>query len=94
MVLVNFVFDEVLKGETFGRSHKFNMFIIVNTFAYIMTNTVTDILLTYGEYSNIPEEFRPIYNMKNEFLNIIKGKRKTSLIAGTSQVDNQQPRPF
>ena len=74
--LVNFVFDEVLKGETFGRSHKFNMFIIVNTFAYIMTNTVTDILLTYGEYSNIPEEFRPIYNMKNEFLNIIKGNVK------------------
>ena len=36
--------------------------------AYVLTQVVTDILLTYGEYSNVPEEFRPIYNMKNEFL--------------------------
>lgn len=63
--LVHFIFDHVLQGETFGRSARNNMFIIINTLAYVLTAAVQDILLTYGEYSNIPEEFRPIYNMKN-----------------------------
>ena len=67
--IVNFIFDTVVKGESFGRTKRYNMFIVVNTLAFILTNAVTDELLTYGEYSNIPEEFRPIYNMKNEFLN-------------------------
>lgn len=81
--LVNFIFDEVLMSSSFGRSNRNNMFIIVNTFAYVMTEAVTDILLTYGEYSNIPEEFRPIYNMKNEFLfdRLIIGNTKKRYIS-------------
>lgn len=60
--------DKVIKGVTFGRPIVNNIYICVNMLAYVLTEAVTDILLTYGEYSNVPEEFRPIYNMKNEFL--------------------------
>ena len=65
--IVNYTFDNVIKGQTFGRDIRNNEFILVNILCYVLTAVVTDILLTYGEYSNIPEEYRPIYNMKNEF---------------------------
>lgn len=42
-------------------------FIIVNTIAYILTQVITDTLLRYGECANVPEEYRPIFNMKNEY---------------------------
>ena len=45
-------------------------FILINTLTYALTELVTDVLLYYGECSNIPEEFRPRFNMKNEFLKI------------------------
>ena len=86
---VDFIMDEIIKGDDFGRSKMNNIFICVNMLAYILTEAVTDILLTFGEYSNIPEEFRPIYNMKNE---LRVSSFKTSLIAGNSYKDNQQPR--
>lgn len=41
-------------------------FILINTITYTLTEVITDILLKYGECSNIPEEFRPRFNMKNE----------------------------
>lgn len=65
---IDFIMDKVIKGVTFGRPIVNNIYICVNMLAYVLTEAVTDILLTYGEYSNVPEEFRPIYNMKNEFL--------------------------
>ena len=34
---------------------------------YVITEAIERIMLYYGEMSNIPEEFRPRYNMKNEF---------------------------
>ena len=69
---IEYILDEVIRGDSFGRSELNNVFICVNMLAYVLTEVVTDILLTYGEKSNIPEEFRPIYNMKNEFLNKLK----------------------
>lgn len=66
--IVEFLMDDVVRYETFGRDFTNNIFICINMLAYIITDAVTDILLTYGEYSNVPEEFRPLYNMKNEFL--------------------------
>ena len=78
---VDFIMDEIIKGDTFGRSKMNNIFICVNMLAYVLTEAVTDILLTFGEHSNIPEEFRPIYNMKNE---LSVSSFKTSLIAGNS----------
>ena len=65
--LVYFIMDDVIKGRQFGRSIRNNNFICINMICYLLTSAVTDILLTYGEYSNVPEEFRPIFSMKNEF---------------------------
>lgn len=53
--------------EPYGKPKENEEFIIINTIAYILTAVSTSILLYYGELSNVPEEFRPFYNMKNEF---------------------------
>lgn len=42
-------------------------FILINTITYTLTDVITDTLLYYGKCSNIPEEYRSRYNMKNEF---------------------------
>lgn len=52
----------------YGRPSSNNEFIAVNIVTYFITNAVTDILLSYGKMSNIPEEYRKYYNMKNEFM--------------------------
>ena len=81
--IIDFIMDKVIKGNTFGREHMNNIFICVNMLAYVLTEAVTDILLTFGKASNIPEEFRPIYNMKNEFLmtRLIIGNTKKRYIS-------------
>jgi hypothetical protein len=80
---VDYIFDNIIKDQTFNRSYRNNIFICINMLAFVLTEAVTDILLTYGEYSNIPEEFRPIYNMKNEFLflRLVIGKTKKRYIS-------------
>lgn len=65
--VVNYLFDNVIK-DSYGRTKEQNGFIVINMLCYMLTSAVTDILLTYGEHSNIPEEFRPIYSMKNEYM--------------------------
>ena len=81
--ICNFILKEVVNGRTFRRSKENNDFIIVNMMAYLLTNAVTDILLYYGEKSNIPEDYRPIYNMKNEFYfsRLLIGKTKKRYIS-------------
>ena len=78
---VNYTLNHVLTSN-YGREKMNNVFIAVNTITYIITKVVTDILLLYGKYANIPEEYRPSLNMKNE---LTKGSYKTSLIAGTNK---------
>lgn len=65
--ICNFILDEVTERQSYGRSKENNDFIVINMMAFMLTNAVTDILLFYGEESNIPEDYRPIFNMKNEF---------------------------
>jgi len=81
--VIDYIMDDVVKNETFGRDFVNNIFICVNMLAYVLTEAVTDILLNFGEHSNIPEEYRPIYNMKNEFLflKLIIGKTKKRYIS-------------
>ena len=81
--LVHFIKDEVVQGRTFGRSVANNDYICVNMIAYVLTSAVTDTLLTFGKFANIPEEYRPIYNMKNEFLfnRLIIGETKKRYIS-------------
>ena len=66
-IFINWILDNVVKGETFGRDFEHNSFILVNTITYVITEAIEKIMLYYGEMSNIPEEFRPRYSMKNEF---------------------------
>ena len=81
--LVDFIDDTIIKGETFGRNEENNMFIMINTLTYILTAAITDHLLLYGKFANIPEEYRPLYNMKNEFYFsiLVIGKAKKRYIS-------------
>lgn len=81
--VVNFIIKTILTESDFGRDYAKNTYIIVNTLTYSITDAVNDILLTYGEHSNIPEEYRPRYNMKNEFFFslLIIGKAKKRYIS-------------
>lgn len=63
---MNYCIDNLMQGS-YGRSFDDNIFIAINTITYIITEVVTDILLYYGECSNVDEEIRPRFNMKNEF---------------------------
>lgn len=81
--IVDFIFDEIVKGETFGRDFENNVYICVNMLAYILTDAVSHILATFGEHSYIPEDYRPIFAMKNEFFfrKLIIGKTKKRYIS-------------
>lgn len=43
-------------------------YIIINMMCYNITSMISKVLWKYCEHSNIPKEFRPNINMKNEFL--------------------------
>lgn len=81
--LINYIMDEIVGSNTFGRDREHNEFIAINTITYTITNAIEDMLLYYGECSNIPEEERPRFNMKNEFYNslLIIGKAKKRYIS-------------
>lgn len=81
--LINFIYRDVVKGETFGRDKEHNDFIIVNTITYVITDTIADMFMYYGECANIPEEYRERFNMKNEFFNtlLVIGKTKKRYIS-------------
>ena len=63
---VAFTKSNIMKGD-YGREDINNVFIAVNTITYVITTVVQDILQYYGEHSNIPEDYRGSFNMKNEF---------------------------
>ena len=65
--LINFIFDEVLGGTKYVITDDSSIFKCVNTLAYVVSSEIADMLLYYGENSNIPEEFRSLFGMKNEF---------------------------
>lgn len=59
--------QEELMESDYGRNAFDNIFIAINSITYIITSVVTDTLLYYGKCSNVSEEHRPRYAMKNEF---------------------------
>lgn len=80
---VNYCNDHILESD-YGRDKEHNIFIMVNTLTYTITSVVKDILEVYGEHSNIPEDFRSKFNMKNEFYFtklVIGNKKKRYLSA-------------
>lgn len=66
--IVDWIRDNVLCGNNYGRNSMYNDFILVNTITYFITSAAKDVLDTYSRYSNIPEDQIGILNMKNEFL--------------------------
>lgn len=80
---INYLFDEILGDNDFGREYMNNVFIAVNSITYVITNVVEDILLRYGECSNVEEKWRPRFNMKNEFFfsKLIIGNAKKRYIS-------------
>jgi hypothetical protein len=82
-IFIRWILENIVKGETFGRDHEHNSFILVNMITYVITEAIEKIMLYYGEMSNIPEEFRPRYSMKNEFFMslLVIGKTKKRYIS-------------
>lgn len=79
---VKFCYNEILE-EDYGRDEEHNNFIIINTMAYFITNAVAGVLNNYGIHSNIPDDFRGRFSMKNEFYfnRLIIGKKKKRYIS-------------
>lgn len=82
-ILAEWINDNIIKGETFGRDDEHNSFVLVNSITYVITEAIKDILLYYGEMSNVPEEYRYRFSMKNEFFMplLIIGKSKKRYIS-------------
>lgn len=80
---VNFIIDTFMDDNLYGRDFQKNIFIIINMITYSITTVVEDILNLYGIHSNIPKEYRPRFNMKNEFMfsKLIIGKAKKRYIS-------------
>ena len=93
--LVQFFKDKVLQG-TYNRSEENNRFIIINALAYFITSTVTDTLLEYGKHSYIPEDFRPRFNMKNEFYfsKLVIGRKKKRYISAIKLREGNLLEPY
>lgn len=69
--IIRFLIDRYFPNKErfhYGRNFQNNIYISINMITYFITEAVTDILLSYGKYANIPEEYRSLYNMKNEFM--------------------------
>ena len=81
--LINYLFDDVVKGKSYGRDYEHNVFIVVNSITYVITDAIYKMLIFYGKSANIPEEFRPVFNMKNEFFNslLVIGNAKKRYIS-------------
>lgn len=74
---MEYCLSNLLRSD-YGRSRWNNIFIAINTMAYIITAVVSDVLIFYGLMSNVAEEYRPRYSMKNEFFfaNLVMAKVK------------------
>lgn len=81
--VVNYIFDNIVKGETFGREFINNEFIVVNMMTFLITTAVTKILYTYSCKCNIPEDYRGLLAMKSEFFfkKLVIGKTKKRYIS-------------
>lgn len=81
--LIDFIFDEVVRDNSYGRDFEHNAFITVNTITFVITDAISKMLIHYGKFANVPEEYRPRFNMKNEFFNtlLIIGKAKKRYIS-------------
>ena len=66
--LALFILQDVLDNNDFGRDYKNNVFIVTNLIANLLSDVIEDALDNYGLHSNIDDEHRGRYRMKNEFM--------------------------
>lgn len=79
---VEYCKTSIMKSN-YGRDDMDNVFIAVNSLTHILSTVVELILEQYGEHSNIPENYRHRFNMKNEFFltKLIIAKKKKRYIS-------------
>lgn len=67
---VQFTFKSVAKDNPTILSKDYNQirFAAINTMCYVLTKLITEVLEKYTKRCNILKEYRPMINMKNEFL--------------------------
>ena len=75
--ITDFLKKYIMESD-YGRSEEQNEFICVNSMAAILSELMVDILYKYTGWTNISEDFRRLFVMKNEFL-------FTRLIIGTKK---------
>ena len=93
--ICEYLFDKVV-NDFYGRDHEYDVYILVNTLAYILTDMIQRILLCYARKSNIPDEFGKRYTMKNELfmpLLIIGMTKKRYMSKITLREGNQMNPP-
>lgn len=64
---IEYCFDELMQGRSYGRPRIDNVFININTTTYMITEVIAKALDNYGRHSNVDDENRWRYQMKNEF---------------------------
>lgn len=94
--LMIFLIRDLFNNTDYGRDPRNNIFILVNTITYVITKGIKDMLYLYSKRSNIPEEYRRRFDMKNEFFNeltIIGAKKKRYITEQTLREGNYNSPP-
>ena len=95
-ILMNYLLNSVIEPDSYGRSQRHNEFILINTITFIITKIIRITLDFYGKQSNIPEEYRGRFDMKNEFFDellVIAEKKKRYITKQTLREGNYNDPP-
>ena len=95
-ILMNYLLNYVIKPDGYGRSQRHNEFVLINTITFIITKIIRITLDFYGKQSNIPEEYRGRFDMKNEFFDellVIAEKKKRYITKQTLREGNYNDPP-
>lgn len=90
-ILMNYLLNSVIEPDGYGRSQRHNEFVLINTITFIITKIIRITLDFYGKQSNIPEEYRGRFDMKNEFFDellVIADKKKRYITKQTLREGN------
>lgn len=95
-ILMNYLLNSVIEPDGYGRSQRHNEFVLINTITFIITKIIRITLDFYGKQSNIPEEYRGRFDMKNEFFDellVIADKKKRYITKQTLREGNYNNPP-
>lgn len=66
-IIMRFIMEKTIDLCSYNKGREQNEIILINTIAYVITNAVAELLMYFGEMSNIDEDYRKYLGMKNEF---------------------------